>query len=202
MYSFAQSHSLSNDDNYNTVAEHLNIDSIIGWCILEAYCGNYDCNPPNMRFYYSTEDEKMSFALVDLDLGFFTYDMYDIPLNAGFSYNDLLKRLMGNKQFQLAMAEQLSAALTGPMSDENVLALIDSLADELRPEMQRNRERWALGGSGDSVEHWETGAEMVQYLRDYVSRKGGRAAQIAQSFINHADLTSAEIEQYFGDILN
>ena len=88
------------------------------------------------------------------------------------------------------------------MSDENVLALIDSLADELRPEMQRNRERWALGGSGDSVEHWETGAEMVQYLRDYVSRKGGRAAQIAQSFINHADLTSAEIEQYFGDILN
>ena len=202
MYSFAQSHSLSNDDNYNTVAEHLNIDSIIGWCILEAYCGNYDCNPPNMRFYYSTEDEKMSFALVDLDLGFFTYDMYDIPLNAGFSYNDLLKRLMGNKQFQLAMAEQLSAALTGPMSDENVLALIDSLADELRPEMQRNRERWALGGSGDTVEHWENGAEMVQYLRDYVSRKGGRAAQIAQSFINHADLTSAEIEQYFGDILN
>ena len=202
MYSFAQSHSLSNDDNYNTVAEHLNIDSIIGWCILEAYCGNYDCNPPNMRFYYSTEDEKMRFALVDLDLGFFTYDMYDIPLNAGFSYNDLLKRLMGNKQFQLAMAEQLSAALTGPMSDENVLALIDSLADELRPEMQRNRERWALGGAGDNVEHWETGAEMVQSLRDYVTRKGGRAAQIAQSFINHADLTSAEIEQYFGDILN
>ena len=43
---------------------------------------------------------------------------------------------------------------------------------------------------------------MVQSLRDYVTRKGGRAAQIAQSFINHADLTSAEIEQYFGDILN
>ena len=202
IFSFAQSHSLSNDDNYNVVAEHLNIDSIIGWCILEAYCGNYDCNPPNMRFYYSTEDEKMSFALVDLDLGFFTYDMYDIPLNAGYNYSDLVKRLMANKQFQLAMAEQLSDALHGPMSDENVVALIDSLADELRPEMQRNRERWALGGAGDTVEHWETGAEMVQSLRDYVTRKGGRAAQIAQSFISHSDLTSAEREQYFGDILN
>ena len=203
---FALSHDLSKDDNYNYVAEHLNIDSIIGWCIIQAYSGNYDNNPPNMRFYYSTEDEVLTYALVDLDLGFFLYDMFDLPLNgyngASYNYNTLAKRLMTNKQFQLRMAEQLSAALSGPMSDENVVALIDSLADQLRPEIPRDRERWALGGAGDTVEHWETGAEMVQSLRDFVTRKGGRAQQILDSFLSHSNLTSAEKEQYFGDILN
>ncbi len=200
---FALSHDLSNDDNYNYVAEHLNIDSIIGWTIIQAYCGNYDNNPPNMRFYYSTEDEVLTYALVDLDLGFFVYDMFDLPLNgyngASYNYNELAKKLLTNKQYQLRMAEQLSAALTGPMSDENVVALIDSLADELRPEIPRDRTRWALGGGGDTVEHWETGAEMVQSLRDYVTRKGGRAQLIADSFINHSNLTSAERSQYFSD---
>ena len=204
---FAMNNSMSNDDNYNYVAEHLNIDSIIGWTIIQAYSGNYDCNPPNMRFYCSTEDEKMSFALVDLDLGFFDYDMFDVPLSGGssgpsYAYNDLVRRLMKNKQFQLLMAEQLSAALAGPMSDENVLALIDSLADELRPEIARDRARWALGGSGDTVEHWESGAEMVNSLREYITRKGGRAALIAGSFVSHSDLSSAERKQYLGDLLN
>jgi len=60
--SFALSHNLANEENYAKVAERLHIDSIIGWTIMEAYTGNFDSNPPNMRFYYSTADNKMAYA--------------------------------------------------------------------------------------------------------------------------------------------
>ena len=205
---FALNHNLANDENYAQVTQHINVDSVIGWTILQAWCSNHDCNPPNARFYYSTEDEMLRFALVDLDLGMFEYDVFDVPLHGsvvdGFRYayafNNLANKLMENKQYQLRMAEQLSAALHGPMSDEAVLALIDELADQLRPEIQRDRERWAKGGEGDSVEFWEHGFQMVDYLRDYVTRKDGRAKAMINSFLSHSNLTKEEIEQYFGDL--
>ncbi len=205
---FALNHNLANDENYQQVAEHINVDSVIGWTILQAWCSNHDCNPPNMRFYYSTEDDMMRYALVDLDLGMFEYDVFDVPLNGSvvdgyryaYAFNDLARHLMDNKQYQLRMAEQLSAALHGPMSDEAVLQLIDELADQLRPEIQRDRERWAKGGDGDTVEFWEHGFQMVDYLRDYVTRKNGRAATMIKSFLSHSNLSKDEIEEYFGDL--
>lgn len=205
---FALNNNMANDDNYNQVAEHLNIDSVIGWIVLQAWCSNHDCNPPNARFYYSTEDEKMSYALVDLDLGMFEYDLLDVPLKGSivdgsrysYAFNALARKLMENKQFQRRAAELLSEALHGPMADENVLAMINAMADELRPEIARDRQRWAKGGEGDTVEFWEHGFQMVDYLRDYVTRKNGRAKQLISSFLSHTSLSAEEIEKYFGDI--
>lgn len=205
--SFALSHNLANEENYARVAERLHLDSIIGWTIMEAYTGNFDSNPPNMRFYYSTADGKMAYALADLDLGMFSYDIFDTPLKGpvsdgmrvSYGYNRLVSALMQNKSFQLEMAKQLSAALKGPMSNDNVLALIDQLADELRPEIARDRQRWRIGGDSDTVDYWEHGFQMVDYLRDFVSRKDGRAKYVVNSFIAHSGLTSAEIQEYFSE---
>ena len=192
VYRFIQDHSLSVEENYNYVAEHLNIDSVIGWVILQAYCGNFDMHSPNMRFYYSTEDDMLTFALVDLDLGFFQYEMFDGPFHFGYAYNQLAYKLLQSPIFQKELARQLGEALTGPMSDENVLALIDQLADELRPEIARDREKW-----GGSLERWES---MVQDLRDYVTRAGGRAKLLVKSLYGQISLTDAEKQEYFGEV--
>ena len=192
VYRFIQDNSLSVEENYNYVAEHLNIDSVIGWVILQAYCGNFDMHSPNMRFYYSTEDDMLTFALVDLDLGFFRYEMFDGPFHFGYAYNQLAYKLLQSPIFQKELARQLGEALTGAMSDENVLALIDQLADELRPEIARDREKW-----GGSLERWES---MVQDLRDYVTHAGGRAKLMVNSLYNQISLTDAEKQEYFGDV--
>lgn len=205
---FALNRNLADNENYEYVTEHINVDSVIGWTILQAWCSNHDCNPPNARFYYSTEDGLMRYALVDLDLGMFEYDLFDVPLHGSvvdgsryaYAFNNLANKLLENRQYQLRMAEQLSAALHGAMSDENVVAMIDDFADQLRPEIQRDRERWAKGGGGDSADFWEHGFQMVDYLRDFVTRKDGRAEQMIRSFISHTNLTKEEIEEYFGDI--
>ena len=152
----------------------------------------------------------MSYALVDLDLGMFTYDMFDVPLHGSvtegsrysYGFNKLANKLMENKQYQLRMAELLSQALTGPMSNENVLALIDELADQLRPEIARDRVRWAQGNqAADTADYWEHGYQMVDYLRDYVTRKGGRARQLVGSFVAHTSLTAEEQHRFFDDVV-
>ena len=130
---FALYHDLKDDDNYNYVAEHVNIDSIIGWCVIQGWSSNFDSSPANIRYYYSAEDDMMRYGLADLDLGMFAYPAFEVPLNGAseegslhtYAYNVVPRRLMYNRQFQLEMARQLSDALHGKMSDESILALID-----------------------------------------------------------------------------
>ena len=149
VFEFAQTHDLSKDENYNYVKRYVNIDSVIGWCIMQVYSGNFDFNSPNMRFYFSTQDQQLRYALVDLDLGMFDYGSFGMIFTFGYAYNDLAMDLMKNRNFRLELVRQLKTALDGPLSDENALALIDELADQLRPEVKRDHALW-----GGTLKSW------------------------------------------------
>ena len=204
---FALYHDLRDDENYDYVAAHLNIDSIIGWCVIEAWCSNFDSSPGNTRYYYSAEDDMMRYGLSDLDLGMFDYPAFEVPLNGAsengvtqtYAYNVVPRRLMYNRRFQLEMAAQLSAALHGSMSDESMLALIDRYHDELEPEMGRNMLRWFKVKDAESgIFLWERN---VEDLRSYVRQYGGRSKAVVSSFRRFADaLSEEELAQYFGDL--
>lgn len=204
---FALYNDLKNDENYNYVAEHINIDSIIGWCVIEGWCSNFDSSPANIRYYYSAEDDMMRYGLSDVDLGMFAYPAFEVPLNGAtdggvlhtYAYNVVPRRLMYNRQFQLKMAEQLSDALHGKMSDESILALIDRYHDELLPEMGRNMLRWfKIKDAEAGISLWERN---VDELRTYVTQYGGRSKTVVASFRRFADeLSDEEFAQFFGDL--
>ena len=189
VYQFAMNHDLRKDENYNYVARYVNIDSVIGWCIIQVYSGNFDFNSPNMRFYFSTQDQQLRFALVDLDLGMFDAGTYGGIFSFGYAYNNLANSLMKNEHFRLEFIRQLKKALDGPLSDENALALIDELADQLRPEVARDHAMW-----GGSLKSWE---RMVQHLRDYIGGSPGHARYMEKSLLNSGYVKRNEMEQYF-----
>ena len=198
---------MKDDENYRYAAEHLNIDSIIGWCVIEGWCSNFDSSPANIRYYYSSEDDMMRYGLSDLDLGMFAYPVFEVPFNGAsengvqntYAYNVVPRRLMYNRQFQLEMARQLSEALHGAMSDEAMLALIDSYHDELLPEMGRNMIRWfGMKDAESGIFLWERN---VDGLRTYVTQFGGRSRMVVASFKRYAtELTDEEFAQFFGDL--
>lgn len=204
---FALANDLRDDENYNYVASHLNVDSIIGWIVIEGWSSNFDSSPGNTRYYYSSEDDMMRYGLSDIDLGMFAYPTLDVALTGTmetgrlktYAYNIVPRRMMYNRQFQLEMARQLSDALHGGMSDESILALIDRYHDELLPEMGRNMERWFNVKDGDAgIFLWERN---VKDLKTFVTRNGGRAKAVADSFRKFAtELSDEEFAQYFGDI--
>lgn len=199
---FALYNNLSTDEKYQQVASHIDLDSLIGWCILQAWCANFDCNPSNVRYYYSKSDETVHYALSDLDLGMFNIDAFEIPFlgsfNAGvrnnYDFNKVPRSLMANHDFQLRMAQALSDALHGGLSDESVLAMIDRYEQEIEPEMEREVRRWF---PMSSVDTWH---RKVQVLRNFVTQNGGRAKTMIASFKSFSRLSAEEYEQYFGDL--
>lgn len=193
IYRFMMNNDMRNDENYNYVAQHIDIESLIAWCIIEAYSGNVDLNSPNVRFYYSSEDDMMRFALVDLDLSMYpTRSGFEVPFYTYYSFSNYLLYLIDNAQFRQQFIEQFSEYIHGPLSDDSVHALIDSLSDEIRSEIPRDCERW-LG----SLESWEHMLE--KYLHRFVYN-GTRQELLAYDIRSYIKMSGEEWEKYFGDI--
>lgn len=192
VYDFATHNDLSKAENYAYVAEHVNVDSVIAWCIMQIYSGNFDFNSPNMRFYYSTQDEQLRYALVDLDLGMYSYGDFAQLLGFGYAYTTLASRLMNNAQFRREFLRQLADAINGPLSDESALAMIDALAAELEPEIARDHARW-IG----SLESWQG---MVEHLRDYIRQNAGRAGNVLELLQMSGYVSYNEMKEFFPDL--
>lgn len=191
-YEFAMSADLSVEENYRRVASVFDVDSIIQWSIIEAYCDNMDANPPNMRFYVSSEDDLLHYALVDLDLGFFAdFRCFQAPYETGYLYSDLAKRLLNNGEYREKLCQTLSEALHGPMSDEHVKTMLDGFSAQIAAEIPRDRERW-----GGSEFNWNN---MLDFIRDIID---GRAIQMARSCRGYTGISDASYSKFFGDIVS
>ena len=189
VFSFAQSHDLANEKDYAYVTSYLDTDSIIAWCIIQAYSGNFDFNSPNMRFYYSAEDETLHYALVDLDLSFFSYGNFAHVLAYGYDYNLMVMYMLKNEGFCRDFLQQMSAALKGPLSDETVLERLRELETEIAPEMERDSRRW-----DGTYEAWE--AE-VQVIRNFITMNKGRAENVIQLLRESGMIDPLLIDEYF-----
>ena len=70
--------------------------------------------------------------------------------------------------------------------------LADERAEQIRPEMERECERW-----GYSVALWE---RMVGILHEYVNNYGGRARCLANAVTGYISMSDDEWNGYFGSI--
>ena len=193
LYNFIIYNNMADDANYEYVTQHIDIDSVIGWSIIQAYMGNMDNNPPNFRMYYSSADDCSRFALVDLDLGMFKYSiMFDTAFNSGYAYSSIPSCLLANAQFRERFLTALSECLNGEMSNDSANALLDELAAQIRPEMERECERW-----GYTVDLWE---RMVGTLHEYINNYGGRARCLANAVTGYISMSDDEWNSYFGNI--
>jgi hypothetical protein len=190
---FILTHDMRDADNYAYAQEHLDLESIIGWCILEAYSGNFDANSPNMRFYWTEADQKLHYALVDLDLGMFSYGGFEIPFSNDYEYQRLAAALMENEDFRGRLLGRLKELLQGPLSEAEIHRQIDALAQELRPETARDMERWR-----NRPYDWES---MVKTLHEFVDYGGGRTKMLLKSLKYLRTVNSKLLEETFGDML-
>ena len=167
-YSLALNTDLSDPENYRKVAEHVDIDSVIGWAVIQAYCGNTDLHSDNMRFYYTAEDDVLHYALVDVDHGMENEQAFDCTVTLGYKYNKLFAALLHSGEFRARLISQMEEAFSGPLNEENVVARIDEMAALIRPEMPRDRERW-----GAKMTWWE---HLVENNKNYFLNFGGRTS--------------------------
>lgn len=195
VYRFITSNDMRDSENYRKAAEYIDLDSLVAWSIIESYSGNLDINSLNVRFYYTEEDHKLHIALVDLDLGLFSQGWFFLTVTNEYDFNILLRALLENEEFQQLMLEKAGEYLAGPLSEENATAVIDSLAAELRPEIERDGERW-----GYTLSQWERHLENYVYGAIQGYGNGGYCLQFARSARDYIKISSEDFERYFGNL--
>ena len=192
--SFIYHNDLTVEENYQYVCDHVDIDSLIDWFLLESYCANTDIQG-NTRMYRSPENgNRWAFCFYDLDWGFwytksdFTIIMNEIG-NAGNQMPPLVKNLLKNRYFRDKVLYRFAELNKTVLSNEHVLALIDEYQALLEPEMARERDRWYL-----KLDQWYV---RVDELRHFINDNNWEVHNINQicGFLNVGPM---EREQIFG----
>ena len=188
LYNFCENNSLQAPQDYEYAKTVLDMTSYADWIIFQAYGCNIDITG-NMRYYHCTVDNLWRCGLVDLDMIMTSPRAFDEVADT-FHHGRIVSALLQNEEFQALLATRLAELLAGPLSDENMIATIDAMANIIRPEIPLECERW-----GSSPEIWEL---FVGNMKEYCD---GRALAMIDSLCALCGFTEAERLAYFGDLL-
>lgn len=188
LVSFIESADLSYESNYESVAEKVDISSIIDYYILKQFIAVHDWPGNNNSFWRSTSpDSKWHWINYDSDGAFRTADYNPIPhslIASGEYFHQeisvvLFKNLMENTAFREAYYHRFVELMQTVFKPENVVSVIDSLTEIIAPTMEEHVKRWQFPAS---LEAWE---EAVQVMRDFAYQ---RPCFMLQYLINHLSI--------------
>ena len=186
---WALEHDLAVPENYEYIADRVDLLSLIDWTIIQAYSRNGDISY-NVRYCYSDDGMKITWALFDLDWAFHTSgdSFYAVELERQYAW--FMQCLMKNDDFRQMFVDRLAELFAGCLKDENMLGIIDHYHDLLEPEVRRDRERWDYSNHSD-YDMWE---RSVQQLRDFVT-DGNIREDMIESLDRVMGLTDEQKEQ-------
>lgn len=188
LYNFCENNSLQSAQDYEYAKTVLDMTSYADWIIFQAYGCNIDITG-NMRYYHCTVDNLWRCGLVDLDMIMTSPRAFDEVADT-FHHGRIVSALLQNEEFQALLATRLAELLAGPLSDENMITTIDTMASIIRSEIPMECQRW-----GSSPEIWEI---FVGNMKEYCD---GRALAMIDSICAQCGFTEAERMEYFGDLL-
>ena len=191
LFMFATYKDMTDPDNYNYVADRLDLENFAQWICLETYFNNYDPTG-NVRYALGNQpDGKWRTMFFDLDQSLMNEDasifealgMGHKPSQIGFMLCSLLK----NENFRELFLHTAAGLYENGLRHELLVEIFDRMVEELAPEMPRNLERW-----GESPSLYENNVEwqrrmMGQYRDDRF-----------QVFIQaYSEASDAEMEELF-----
>lgn len=160
---YVKTHDLSVQENFDYVAEKIDLASFMDYFIAEIYYGNDDWPGNNFRIWRAAQpgnkygDNKWRLVLFDLDDAFLYPEFnsveyvltedYDKEILNGVNLNfddnrEIIIALMQNEKFKADFFERFDQCLDTVFSSEKVLAQIDELQAIYDSEMPAHFSRW------------------------------------------------------------
>lgn len=195
VFEFCMKNDMSLPENYEYFCSLVDIDSLIDWTLIEGFCGNEDLSFGNLRYCRSTEnDGKWRFVFYDLDSTFHHPDHNYHNIYSYFWLHNrqvslILEPLTKNEAFVDRLMTRAAELFEGPLSNEAVLAEIDRLADEIRPEVARDYARFGM-----TADKWEWNIEWIKDFINYYDWAELSEHNLCQLF----KLSDEERAHYFG----
>lgn len=175
LINYVKSHDLSQDEHYAAVCAKMDIDEYINYMITEIYCANIDWPGGNIKFWREQGDNhKWRWILFDVDLSFGAHSMGQYDSNtldlvtsgvqtyyANPEWSTLLIRmLLRNQEFRTRFVQRFASHINTTFEPQRVLAIIDSLAAQLAPEIPRHKAKWPTSLSFGAT--WESQLEITR----------------------------------------
>ena len=195
--SYANTHDMSDPDSYRRFCAVVDIDSLIDWLFLEGYCANTDITSGNLRYARSDDaDGRWHLIFYDLDAAFRNVESVQSNLLNEYGASHIQVAafsvpLMQNADFRDRFLTRAAELLSGPLTNEALLAEIDRIADEIRPELIRDYARLDR-----DIESWDWN---LNELRSMIIDHDWRQCNI-DGICRAFELSAQERAQYFGDI--
>lgn len=170
------------DSSVVILSQMIDLANIVDYTIFNSFLGNFDWTFNNIKFFSSSElDSKWRWVLYDMD--------YTTGLWGTGTYNNVLERaldrdtsdfavimtsLLQNEKFRIQFINRYADLLNSKLRPEITVPVIDSLADEFEPEVDRHRELWP-----ESMIKWEERIIKIQnflkekadYERKYIAKQ-------------------------------
>lgn len=196
VFRFCLTNDMSQDENYQHFLSLMDVDSLIDWILIEGYCANADLSYGNLRYCRSTEnDGKWRLMFYDLDSTFLDQSQNYYNLLSPYSIENrqvssLIGRLLKNEDFVHALLTRAGELLNGPLTNENTVAEIRRLAEQIEPEVERDYARFGM-----SLEKWLWN---IDFLENFVADRDWRQHNI-DTLCNIFGLSQEERAEYFGE---
>ncbi|HSO86844.1 MAG TPA: CotH kinase family protein [Draconibacterium sp.] len=187
---FLNYNSLANDDNYNIVANQIDISNFIDYQLSQIYFNNRDWPGNNIKYWKpQTENGQWRWIMFDTDFGFGLYNVNDYTLNTiqfalqtdGPDWPNppwstfLLRKLVINQKFKFDFINRFADILNTKFVGNEVVNHIDSMATIIRPEIKRHYNRWGSPSPGtweNEVKNMKTYAlNRVSYVQSHINQQ-------------------------------
>ncbi len=156
MIKFIENNSLSIDENYAAVKEYIDIGELINYLATEVYIGNRDWPYSNLKCWKFRDDSsKWRWILFDTDLSFIKssehakFNMLEHMLAVNSDdyvtppwSNYLIRKLFESDEFKNEFIQKMAVYLGTVFESEHVLQVMDSLKQNIEPEVERNFKKW------------------------------------------------------------
>ncbi len=157
LINYLNSNSLKTDASYNVVEKQIDIENYIDYQLSQIYFDNRDWPGNNIKYWRpQTEDGKWRWIMFDTDFGFGIYNdkaYLDNTLQFALASNGpdwpnppwstfIFRKLFENEIFRNKFINRYADMLNTTFKPAHVIAVIDSMASVIEPEIPRQNERW------------------------------------------------------------
>jgi hypothetical protein len=195
LMAYVESHDLNDPDHYEFIQSQIDLDNFITFHAFQILIGNIDWpQKSHDRFHPHVQAGKWHWFLWDSDWAFGLAKgsgVFPDPVSWLLTEEEaksdreqnrrevstLFLKLIDNPQFELAFIRRLEALLNTAFLPEPVVAELDSLAEQVDPNIDLEILRWQSSGN------W---AESVEQMRNYVRQ---RPDIVRQNVIKELGLT-------------
>jgi len=189
---YIRSHDLSVDEYYEHVKTLIDVDNFIDYQIAVIYAANTDNG--NIKFWRErTPGSKWRWILFDFDMAFRRVDHDTVShvfnpegTGAGNWFSTTIQMgLLQNDEFKEEFLRRFAYHLNNTFEPNHVISVIDELASEIEPGIQRNFKKWT-----GSYNLWK---ECVKKLKDFIT---GRPYYVKMYIQRYFGLTDEQMREY------